>query len=671
MSLSADRSISAAPSQTPLRFDANATQSGNGVGFTVQDSNTQVAVSATEASFTINQSTTSYGPWQKIQLQMIGGDANAVAAGSDLQTDSNGTVTYSAVSYSNVWNGVDVRYYGNPQNQFEYDLTVNPGDSVSQIQIGVNGAESLSLNQDGSLSLQTASGNSLVEQAPVIYQTINGARQSVSGDYSLIGNNLIGFSIRAYNHAVPLVIDPSSITSLGSSANPSTSGQAVTFNAMVSGMSGIPTGTVSFYDGNTWLSNGTLSGGMTSFTTSTLTVGTHNIVAIYGGDSVYDPSTSNNLVQTVNQGGSGGGTGGSSSTPTIEASESLITAGDTVTYSILSSTTYSSVQWDFNYDCQNFQADPNYSGASVNYIMSAVGSQTIAAQVTDSSGNQQVITLDVEVDSDLSVQGADSGTAGQAVSFNVVSASGADLSTDTINWDFNYDGSNFVADPSASGASASATYMSPGSYVAAAQIFDSSGNSQIVTFNETITSPYSIQASSQQVTQGSTVSFSVVSSTDPSPTFTSVLWDFNYDGSNFVADQSASGANVSGAMSVVGSPTVAAEVTDSSGITQIITFSVEVDSRVLDPIQQRLHPARRHGHVQFGLVGHSSRPTLPSNGTSTTIARISWPIPARAAQRDHHAEQCRNPNRRGADHRRRREQSDCHARCHRRRQFLR
>jgi hypothetical protein len=91
-------------------------------------------------------------------------------------------------------------------------------------------------------------------------------------------------------------------TTLTSSPNPSTHGQAVTFTAAVaSGLGAPPDGeTVTFKKGTTVLGTGTLSGGSASFTTSTLPVGTPSIKAVYGGDSNFGGSTSNVVKQVVN-----------------------------------------------------------------------------------------------------------------------------------------------------------------------------------------------------------------------------------------------------------------------------------------------------------------------------------------------------------------------------------
>ena len=93
-------------------------------------------------------------------------------------------------------------------------------------------------------------------------------------------------------------------TAVISSRNPSRHGQSVTFTATVTATapgSGTPTGTVTFKDGSRTLGTGTLNGsGKASFATTSLSVGTHSITAVYGGSSSYNASTSPALSQVVN-----------------------------------------------------------------------------------------------------------------------------------------------------------------------------------------------------------------------------------------------------------------------------------------------------------------------------------------------------------------------------------
>jgi hypothetical protein len=90
-----------------------------------------------------------------------------------------------------------------------------------------------------------------------------------------------------------------STTTLTSSSNPSALGQTVTFTATVSAAVGTPVGNVTFKRGITALGTVALSGGVATFSTSTLPAGSNLITARYGGSTNYQPSTSAILTQAV------------------------------------------------------------------------------------------------------------------------------------------------------------------------------------------------------------------------------------------------------------------------------------------------------------------------------------------------------------------------------------
>ncbi len=97
-----------------------------------------------------------------------------------------------------------------------------------------------------------------------------------------------------------MVAPNTTTTSLNSALNPSSSTQSVQFTASVtSSGGGIPTGTVNFLDNNVLIGSGTLSNGVATFRTSTLSVATHPITAQYVGNASFGSSTSGTLVQTV------------------------------------------------------------------------------------------------------------------------------------------------------------------------------------------------------------------------------------------------------------------------------------------------------------------------------------------------------------------------------------
>ena len=76
-------------------------------------------------------------------------------------------------------------------------------------------------------------------------------------------------------------------TTLSVNASSPTYGQSLTFTATVTtAAAGTPTGSVEFYDGATDLGPAVLNGsGVATLTTSGLSVGSHAISAVYGGDA--------------------------------------------------------------------------------------------------------------------------------------------------------------------------------------------------------------------------------------------------------------------------------------------------------------------------------------------------------------------------------------------------
>jgi hypothetical protein len=92
---------------------------------------------------------------------------------------------------------------------------------------------------------------------------------------------------------------------LRSSTSAATAGQPVTFTVHVEGSSiPYPTGTVTFYDGVAVLGTAQLSYYLddissASFTTSALAVGSHSIMAVYGGDGTYPSGASQPLTVQI------------------------------------------------------------------------------------------------------------------------------------------------------------------------------------------------------------------------------------------------------------------------------------------------------------------------------------------------------------------------------------
>jgi hypothetical protein len=122
--------------------------------------------------------------------------------------------------------------------------------------------------------------------------------------YSLSEDNVLNqepvkSSAEAIVQVVPIINTSTTLSSSASSANV---GTTIAFTATVTSASvpTAPTGTVTFNDSGTVLGVGTLSSsGTATFSSATLTAGTHSITATYSGDSNYASSTSAVFTQTV------------------------------------------------------------------------------------------------------------------------------------------------------------------------------------------------------------------------------------------------------------------------------------------------------------------------------------------------------------------------------------
>ncbi|MCH7948146.1 MAG: hypothetical protein IIC66_10155, partial [candidate division Zixibacteria bacterium] len=114
--------------------------------------------------------------------QMIGVDMMDYKCNYFIGNDPNEWQTdvpnYSAVLYEEIYDGIDLKYYGNGK-QMEYDFIVSPGADYSQIEIQYQGADSISISERGELVVKTKWGK-VIEQRPVIYQIENNSRIAVT-----------------------------------------------------------------------------------------------------------------------------------------------------------------------------------------------------------------------------------------------------------------------------------------------------------------------------------------------------------------------------------------------------------------------------------------------------------------------------------------------------------
>ncbi|MBK7887706.1 MAG: SBBP repeat-containing protein [Bacteroidetes bacterium] len=108
---------------------------------------------------------------------------------------------YEHVTLKNVWNGIDIHYYGT-EGLLETDYLVSPGGDYSQIQMEIKGAD-LSISKDGHLIMKTPFGE-IQEGELKVYQS----DERLQAFWQIDDNNKVSFFIPNFNPALAMRIDP-------------------------------------------------------------------------------------------------------------------------------------------------------------------------------------------------------------------------------------------------------------------------------------------------------------------------------------------------------------------------------------------------------------------------------------------------------------------------------
>ncbi len=138
--------------------------------------------------------------------------------GNDKSKWAGGCRIFQAITYRNVYPGIDVRYYSEGE-KLKYDFVVNPGANVTQIAMQYDGPEALTV-KNKELIIKTPVGD-VKELYPYSYQPgQSGSREEVDCKY-VVRNNVVTFQLKNYDTKKVLIIDPSIIFSsfTGSSAD--------------------------------------------------------------------------------------------------------------------------------------------------------------------------------------------------------------------------------------------------------------------------------------------------------------------------------------------------------------------------------------------------------------------------------------------------------------------
>lgn len=235
----------------PLYFEANQGQADATVKFLTRGSGYSLSLTETEAILTLQgPGNGEQGPVRHTQdqaptpdprslatlrMQLVGAKPTLIITGvEELSGKANYFVgkdvaqwrtnipTYAKVKYEQVYPGIDLVYYGNPQ-QLEYDFILQPGADPRVIRlafVGATGQSPLRIDEKGDVVVSTAAGDVRFHR-PHIYQEIDGIKKEIAGRYKLhvsessfpslqspASSLQVGFEVAAYDTTKPLIIDP-------------------------------------------------------------------------------------------------------------------------------------------------------------------------------------------------------------------------------------------------------------------------------------------------------------------------------------------------------------------------------------------------------------------------------------------------------------------------------
>ncbi len=197
--------------------------------------------------------------------------------------------TYAGITYSQLYDGIDLTYSGT-EGHLKSTYTIAPGADPSVIRWSYTAISNTNIDAQGNLQLTLSSkdGEALTatEAAPVAWQTVGGTQVPVVAQFKVYGDGTVGFIMGVYDRSLPLVLDPTLLYSTYLGGTSTDRGQGIAIDS----------------EGNMYVTGPTLSsnfpitnalqpfyaGGNDAFVTKLSAAGTTLIYSTYLGSTADD-----------------------------------------------------------------------------------------------------------------------------------------------------------------------------------------------------------------------------------------------------------------------------------------------------------------------------------------------------------------------------------------------
>ncbi len=203
----------------PLHFELNQGQADPIVKFLARGPGMSVGLEESGAAAFWLGSAASGSPGSSVaRMRLLGAKSPQPAAGLDRAPGvanylrgpdpkkwRTGIPLFTKVRYTQVYEGVDLLYYGD-QGRLEYDFEVDAGADPAKILLGFEGVSRLRVDAGDLVFL--VGGRELRIQEPRAYQEVSGERKLVAARFEVLPEDRVRFALGAYDRRLPLLIDP-------------------------------------------------------------------------------------------------------------------------------------------------------------------------------------------------------------------------------------------------------------------------------------------------------------------------------------------------------------------------------------------------------------------------------------------------------------------------------
>ncbi len=207
----------------PLYFVENVGQVHGGSDFYIHGRDKSIYFSQQGLTFALVNG----GKRSVVKLDFVNANPHAKLEGVDrteavfsyfsgpARTWKGGVRSFSSLVYRDLWPGIDLEYSGTV-DRMKYSFRLKPGADPSLIQLAYRGANTVTLDAQGELDIQTSSG-SFKDAAPVSFQTEPRAAGAVKHQIEVAtkywikttsGRAVYGFQVADYDRSRELIIDP-------------------------------------------------------------------------------------------------------------------------------------------------------------------------------------------------------------------------------------------------------------------------------------------------------------------------------------------------------------------------------------------------------------------------------------------------------------------------------